>query len=86
MHRVTGEKEYDRMMSLVNSLLDAVGDDEDHPLAGLLNLVGDLVATYEQNNNAIAQAKCKDASDFLIESPGDGHHQSNLSAIPAGGA
>lgn len=38
---------YDQMQSLMNILIETVGDDEDHPLAGLLNSVGDLVSHYE---------------------------------------
>ncbi len=36
------EENYDRMTNLMHFLLDATGDDEDHPLSGLLDLVGDL--------------------------------------------
>lgn len=51
------EVEYDRTVGLMNSLLDAVGDDEDHPLSGLLDLVGDLVSRYEQEHHAIEAAE-----------------------------
>ncbi|MDD4930050.1 MAG: hypothetical protein PHP85_12355 [Gallionella sp.] len=33
---------YTRMTNLMKFLLVADGDDEDHPLSGLLDLVGDL--------------------------------------------
>jgi HTH-type transcriptional regulator / antitoxin HigA len=41
---------YDQMVALMNSLLDLVGDDEDHPLSGLLELVGDIVSGYESQH------------------------------------
>lgn len=41
------EAGYDRMVALMNDLLDVVGDNEEHQLAGLLELVGDLVSNYE---------------------------------------
>eukprot|EP01036_Dinobryon_divergens_P018918 gene18918-25799_t len=36
------EAGYEQMTSLMNSLLDVVGNNEDHALSGLLELVGDL--------------------------------------------
>jgi HTH-type transcriptional regulator/antitoxin HigA len=88
---IKNNKEYDRMVALMNSLLDAVGDDEDHPLDGLLNLVGDLVSTYEQEHHAIEASAPNDALRFLMEARGLKQEdlsaivpQSNLSAILAG--
>ncbi|MDP1996101.1 MAG: helix-turn-helix domain-containing protein [Gallionella sp.] len=88
---IQNEKEYDRMVALMNSLLDAVGDNEDHPLDGLLNLVGDMVSKYEQEHHAIEAAAPNDALRFLMEARGLKQEdlatvvpQSNLSAILAG--
>jgi hypothetical protein len=47
------EEEYDRTVSLMNYLLDIVGDQEDHPLSGLLDLVSKLVASYDTTHFAI---------------------------------
>lgn len=88
---VHDEKGYDRMVALMNSLLDVAGDDEDHPLSGLLDLVGDMVSKYERDHYAINQASPKDALRFLMEARGLKQEdlssivpQSNLSAILAG--
>lgn len=88
---IHNEAEYGRMVALMNSLLDAVGDDEDHALAGLLDLVGDLVWKYEQENHAIEPAEPKEALRFLMDARGLKQEdlaaivpQSNLSAILAG--
>jgi len=88
---IQNEKEYDRMVSFMNSVLDATGDDEDHPLNGLLDLVSDLVSKYEQEHYAIDAATPNDALRFLIEARGLKQEdlsavvpQSNLSAILAG--
>ena len=85
------EVEYDRTVGLMNSLLDAMGDDEDHPLSGLLDLVGDLVSRYEQEHHAIEAAEPKDALRFLMDARGLKQEdlsaiipQGNLSAILAG--
>ena len=88
---IHSEMEYDRMVALMNSLLDVAGDDEEHPLSGLLELAGDLVSRYEQEHHAIEPASPRDALRFLMESRGLKQEdlravvpQSNLSAILAG--
>lgn len=88
---IHNEAEYDRMVSLMNSLLDATGNSEDHSLTGLLDLVGDLVRKYEQAHYAIEAAEPKDALRFLMEARNLKQEdlagivpQSNLSAILAG--
>jgi HTH-type transcriptional regulator/antitoxin HigA len=85
------EAGYEQMTSLMNSLLDVVGDNEDHALSGLLELVGDLVSKYERENYPIEPAAPKDSLRFLIEARGLKQDdlcsivpQSNLSAILAG--
>ena len=85
------EEDYSRMVALMNSLLDATGDDEDHPLSGLLDLVEEIVSTYEQEHHAIEPAELKDALRFLMDARGLKQEdlaaivpQSNLSAILAG--
>ena len=85
------EAEYDRIVALMNSLLDVAGDDEVHPLSGLLDLVSELVSRYEQAHHAIETADPKDALRFLMAARGLKQDdlaaiipQSNLSAILTG--
>ncbi len=85
------ESGYDDMVALMNSLLDATGDDEDHPLAGLLALVGDLVSAYEQRQFPIQPQEPCESLRFLMEARSLRQEdlapvlpQSNLSAILAG--
>lgn len=85
------EQGYDRMVVLMNALLDAVGEHEDHPLSSLLELVGDLVSRYEQAYYPIQATDPKDSLRFLMEARGFIQAdlsaivpQSNLSAILAG--
>jgi HTH-type transcriptional regulator/antitoxin HigA len=88
---IHSEAEYTRMVSLMNAMLDAAGDDGDHAMAGLLDLVGDLVWKYEQEMHAIEPAEPKDALHFLMDARSLKQEdlaaivpQSNLSAILAG--
>ena len=41
------EAEYKRLVSLLDGLVDEVGEDEDHPLASLMEVLGALVERYE---------------------------------------
>lgn len=91
LHPVRNEGDYDRMVSFMNSLLEVIKDDEDHPLAGLLDVVGELVSTYEREHYAIEAVEPRAALQFLMEARGlkqedlsDILPQSNLSAILSG--
>ena len=44
------EAEYERLVSLLDELTDEVGEDEDHPLASLMELVGTLIEKYEMEH------------------------------------
>ena len=88
---IRNEAEYDRMVTLMNQLLDTVGDNSSHPLAGLLDLVGDLVGDYDQEHFAIAASEPREVLRTLMAAKGLSQSdlagivpQSNLSAILAG--
>lgn len=88
---IRNEEEYDRTVTLMNYLVDVVGDKETHALAGLLDLVGELVEDYESGHFAIEPSEPREVLRYLIEIRGlkqgdlaDIVAQSNLSAILAG--
>ncbi len=39
--------DYEQAVELLDSLIDAVGENENHPLASLMELVGILIEQYE---------------------------------------
>ncbi|NMF67162.1 hypothetical protein [Brasilonema octagenarum] len=41
------EEEYDRLVEVLDSLIDQVGEDESHPLASLMEVIGVLIENYE---------------------------------------
>ena len=47
------EADYDRTVKVMNALLDLAGEDEDHPLSSLIDLLADLVSGYEQVHYSI---------------------------------
>lgn len=43
-------EEYRRLVALLDGLIDEVGEDEAHPLASLMEIVGVLVEAYESEH------------------------------------
>lgn len=41
------EDEYRKLVALLDNLIDEVGEDESHPLASLMEIVGVLIENYE---------------------------------------
>ncbi len=41
------EEEYQELVALLDSLIDEIGEDESHPLASLMEIVGVLIEKYE---------------------------------------
>jgi HTH-type transcriptional regulator/antitoxin HigA len=46
------EREYRQLVKLLDRLIDEVGEDEDHPLASLMEVVGVLIEKYEDEHVA----------------------------------
>jgi HTH-type transcriptional regulator / antitoxin HigA len=69
---IRNERDYQRMQALMDELLDVVGDDEDHPLADLLDVIGVLVAQYEEENTPalVTASKPQEVLQFLMEQHG----------------
>ena len=44
------EEENQRLVSLLDTLIDKVGEDESHPLASLMEIVGVLIENYEKEH------------------------------------
>lgn len=42
------QEEYRQLVSLLDSLIDEVGENESHPLASLMEIVGVLIEKYEE--------------------------------------
>ena len=45
-----GENEYQHLVSVLDDLIDMVGEDEDHPLASLMDVVGVLIERYKDEH------------------------------------
>lgn len=50
---VNNEEEYDAAVTLLNQLLDEIGEDEEHPLYSLLDTLGSLIWVYDEKHYPI---------------------------------
>ena len=71
------EAEYLERVNLLNELIDEVGENEDHPLASLMEIVGIAVSSYEQNYCPIPASTPQDVLAYLME-----EHQLKQSDLP----
>lgn len=67
---ITSEREFKRVVKFMNGLVDVVGDDEDHELASLLDVVGQFVEEYENAHHAIPEGSPHDVLRFLMDQHG----------------
>ncbi len=44
------ESDYEYLVKLLDSLIDEVGENESHPLANLMEIIGVLIENYENEN------------------------------------
>ena len=45
-----GEREYQRLVAMLDNLIDVVGEDENQPLASLMEVIGVLIEKYEDEH------------------------------------
>jgi len=77
------DKEFDKLVSYLDELLEIVGNNEKHPLMGLVDIVSHVIASYEEENYQNPIGKGLDALSFLINS--HNLQQSDLSEIASQG-
>ena len=41
------ESEYQRLVAILDDLIDVIGENEDHPLASMMEVIGVLIERYE---------------------------------------
>ncbi len=73
------EKDYNKLVNLLDSLIDEVGNNENHPLTSLMETIGSLIETYESQNIDEIEGNPIDALNALMEE--HGFKQSDLSEI-----
>lgn len=67
---IRNEREYERAVGMLNSLLDDIGTNEKHPLYGLLDTLGALIHAYEETHHPIPESSGAEMLSFLMEEHG----------------
>ena len=44
------EQDYERLIEVLDVLIDTVGEDEQHPLASMMEVIGTLIEKYEDEH------------------------------------
>jgi len=77
------EKDHLKLVNLLDNLTDEVGNNENHPLASLMETIGTLIETYESQNLDELEGDPIGALNPLMEE--HGLKQSDLSEIGSQG-
>jgi HTH-type transcriptional regulator/antitoxin HigA len=67
---VRTEEDYAQVRATIEVLLDEIGDNENHPLADVLDYLADQVAAYEEEHFPIPEAEPNEVLRFLMEQHG----------------
>ena len=67
LRSIESEQHYRAMVAFMNDLLDEIGDRENHPLMGLLDIVTAFVSDYEESHIEIPGADPATALRFLMQ-------------------
>jgi HTH-type transcriptional regulator / antitoxin HigA len=67
LHAIANRRHYAAMGRFMESLLDEVGDDEAHPLCGLLDVVPGLVRDYEKQNVPMPESSPAETLRWLMD-------------------
>lgn len=77
------QKEFMQLTARLDELLDVVGNDEKHPLMGLVDVMSHLIEHYEHEHMLAPKIKGIDALKFLMQQ--HALHQRDLSEIGSQG-
>jgi len=80
---ITRKKEYEAAVEHLNQLLDAGGANQVHPLAGLVEALGELIQAYEKRETPMAQAEPREVLRYLMTE--HGLRQTDLGGIASQG-
>lgn len=71
IHEPQNDAEYEKLASMLDQLLDIVGDNESHELMGLVDVISYMITMYDENHvEQEQQGSGIDALKFLMEQHG----------------
>lgn len=80
---IRNEREYAQAVKRMHHLVDEIGDDERHPLYGLLDTLGTVIHAYEEVHHAMPAVNGVQMLRYLMEE--HGLKQADLSEIGSQG-
>ncbi len=80
---ITKKAEYEAAVEHLNQLLDAGGANQAHPLAGLVEALGELIQTYEKRQAPMPEAEPREVLRYLMTE--HGLKQTDLSGMASQG-
>jgi len=75
------EQQYERAIEALDTLLDATNNDENHPLAEMVETLGELIHAYEEDHLPMHDARGKDVIRLLMQ-----EHQLTQADLPEVGS
>jgi len=71
IHDPQNDDEYEKLASMLDQLLDIVGDNESHELMGLVDVISHMISMYDENHEEhLQKGSGIDALKFLMEQHG----------------
>jgi HTH-type transcriptional regulator/antitoxin HigA len=64
------DDEYEKLASMLDQLLDIVGDNDSHELMGLVDVIGHMISMYDEHHEEQLQKSGVDALKFLMKQHG----------------
>ena len=64
---IRNENEYDQAIERLNTLIDEIGNNEQHPLYELLDTLGAVIHTYEEKHYPMPECSGVEMLQFLME-------------------
>ena len=64
---ITGKKDYEQRVRVMDELLERIGSDESHPLMPLLDLLTKQIEAYEQEHHNLPDATPAEVLQYLME-------------------
>ena len=61
------DESYQELVDILDMVLDAGGADENHHLSSLADFIGDMIESYESQNDSISYGTGIDALKFLMD-------------------
>jgi len=74
---IRNEQEYDLAVERLDELLDEIGEDESHPLYGLLDTLGTLIRVYDDEHYPMPEVGGAEMLKFFMK-----EHQLTQSDLP----